>query len=179
MMSTLEAGHPPTGHAKWHAVWTRSNCEQLVFDQLAGKGFHAFLPKMAEWSRRAGKAHRILVPMFPGYLFLHDALEARGYVEVLKTRGIVAVLGQRWDKLAEVPEAEIDAIVQLERAGLPIRPHGYLREGERVRIESGPLRGVQGILLRSDPRKNVLVVSIELLRRSVAVEVGHELVAAA
>jgi transcription termination/antitermination protein NusG len=169
----------PAMAPRWRAVWTRSNCEQLVFDQLAGKGFRAFLPKMAAWSRRGGRAHRILEPMFPGYLFLHDVLDSRRYVEVLKTRGIVGVLGQRWDRLAEVPEREIAAVRQLDQIELPVEAHPYLAEGVRVRIHSGSLAGIEGILVKSEPSKSLLVVSVELLRRSVAVEVNRAFVAAA
>src|SRR5437762_13986911 len=59
----------------WHVLWTRSHSEQLVYDQLVAKSFHPFLPTYEVWSRRHGLRHRIRIPMFPGYLFLHDALD--------------------------------------------------------------------------------------------------------
>jgi transcription antitermination factor NusG len=159
------------GAQKWYALWTKSHCEQLVFDQLAAKGFHAFLPKIEAWSRRSGVRHRIPVPMFPGYLFLHHAMELNSYIEVLKTRELVRILGDGYDRLAVVPNAEIDAIQKVVQAQLPALPYPYLREGQRVRITQGPLVGVEGILVHTKPNKGLLVLSIELFQRSVAVEV--------
>ena len=65
--------------AGWFAVWTHSHCEQLVHDQLAGKGFRMFLPTMRTWSRRAGKQRLITVPMFQSYLFINHAIDKRSY----------------------------------------------------------------------------------------------------
>src|SRR2546425_4881660 len=155
----------------WHALWTRSHCEELVHDQLAAKRFDLYLPKIDQWSRRGGLRHRIRVPMFPGYVFLHAAMDRASYVEVLKARGLVQVLGERWDRLATVPDAEIDAIRRIVDAGAPTLPYAYLREGQRVRITRGPLADVEGILVRTKPNRGLLVVSVDLLRRSVAVQV--------
>ena len=163
------------GARKWYALWTKSHCEQLVFDQLAAKGFHVFLPKIEAWSRRGGVRHHIPVPMFPGYLFLHHAMDLNSYIEVLKTRELVRVLGdgrdRLRDRLAVVPDAEIDAIQKVVDAKLPAQPYPYLREGQRVRITEGPLAGVEGILVHTKPNKGLLILSIELFQRSVAVEV--------
>jgi len=60
----------------WYALYTHSHSEQLVYEQLAAKGFHLLLPKIQVWSQRAGIRHRIAVPMFPGYLFLHSSVYA-------------------------------------------------------------------------------------------------------
>jgi transcription termination/antitermination protein NusG len=165
--------------AAWHALWTRSHCEQLVHDQLAAKGFDLFLPKIDRWSRRGGLRHLIRVPMFPGYVFLHDAMDRGSYLEVLSARGLVQVLGERWDRLSTVPDAEIDAIRRIVDAGVPALPYAYLREGQRVRITRGPLADVEGILVRTKPNRGLLVVSVDLLRRSVAAHVDCTWVVAA
>ena len=81
------------------------------------------------------------------------------------------ILGQGWDRLAVVPEEEIHAICAALRSRLPIHPHPYLREGQRVRIRRGLLRGVEGILVGGKGNKGRLVLSVELLQQSVAVEV--------
>ncbi len=113
----------------WYALYTRSHCEQLVYEQLAAKGFHLFLPKIQVWSQRAGVRHRIAVPMFPGYLFLHSLVDSAIYLEVREARGLVRILGQGWDRLAVVPEEEIHAIHAVLRSKLPVHPHPYLRGG--------------------------------------------------
>ncbi len=164
---------------RWHALWTRSNCEKLVHDQLTANGFEAFLPVVNVWSRRGGLRHLTHVPLFPGYLFLRHAMDKTSYIAVRKARGLVAVLGERWDRLAAVPDREIEAVQRLLDARLPAVAHPYLREGQRVRITRGPLADVEGILLQIKPNKGLLVVSVNLLQRSVAVEVDCTLVAAA
>lgn len=146
-------------------------------DQLSAKGFDPFLPKIAQWSRRKGLRYLARVPMFPGYLFLrHGALEKASYVEVSKTKGLVRVLGERWDRLATVPDREIDAIQKIMEANLPALPHRYLSAGQRVRVVQGPLLNAEGILVESEPRKGLLVLSIDLLRRSVGVQIDCTLV---
>jgi transcription antitermination factor NusG len=165
--------------ATWSVLWTRSNFEQLVYSTLAAKGFQLFLPRITAWSRRRGTRRMEQVPMFPGYVFLHHEMDKAAYVEVCRTPGLARILGERWDRLAVVPDEEIDAIQRMLSAKLPIAPYPYLREGQRVRITAGPLADVEGILVRSKPNKGLLVVSIDMLQRSVAVEVDCTLVVAA
>ena len=167
------------GSPSWHVLWTRSHCEQLVHDQLVTKGFAPFLPKIHIWSRRKSVRRSAYIPMFPGYLFLQHTMDMASYIEVRKVRGLVALLGDGWDRLAIVPRTEIEAIQKVHSSGLPAHPHVFLRAGERVRIMQGLLAGAEGILLRSKANKGLLVISIHLLQRSVAVEVDVMTVAAA
>ena len=163
----------------WHALWTRSHCEQLVHDQLVAKGFDLFLPMIDRWSRRGGLRHLIRVPMFPGYVFLNGVVDKASYFEVVKARGLVRVLGERWDRLATVPDGELGVIRRIVDARVPALPYAYLREGQRVRITRGPLEDMEGILVRTKPNRGLLVVSIDLLQRSVAAHVDCTWVVAA
>ena len=158
-------------HLRWYAVWTHSHCEQLVRGQLDAKGFEVFLPTIAVWSSRAGAKHKIRRPLFPGYLFVRDELSGPRYVELLKARGLVGVLGGKDGAPGEIPEIEIDAIRALVHSELPASPYPYLQTGQRVRITEGPLAGVEGILVDRRAGKRLLVLSVHLFRRSVAVEV--------
>ena len=155
----------------WFVLWTHSHSERLVHDQLAGKGFEMFLPTIKTWSRRKGVQAPIALPMFPGYVFLHHPIDKRSYVEIAKTRGLVRVLGERWDRLTPVPDGEIDAIRRVVASDVPVFAHPYLREGQNVRIIAGPLAGLDGILISTKPHRGLFVVSVALLQRSVAVEV--------
>jgi transcriptional antiterminator NusG len=179
--SSIESVEHPLGAApgNWYALWTQSHCEQLVHDQLAAKGFQVFLPKIEVWSKRNGVRHRIRMPMFPGYLFAHHAMDHASYVEVRRARGLVCILGDGWDRLASVPDKEVEAIQRVVDAQLPAQPHPYLREGQRVRITGGALAGVEGIMVQTKPDKGLLVLSINLFQRSVAVEVDCTLAVAA
>jgi len=163
----------------WRVLWTRSNCERLVYDQLAPKGFDLFLPTAEAWSRRGGVRVRGRIPLFKGYLFLRHAVDKANHLEICKARGLVRMLGERWDRLESVADSEIAAIRKLVRSELPIFPYPYLGEGQRVRITAGPLADVEGIVVRGNPKKGLLVVSVELLRRSVAVHLDCTMLEAA
>jgi transcription termination/antitermination protein NusG len=109
--------------------------------------------------------------MFPGYLFVHDAMDKRSYLEILKARGVARVLEDGWTRLTPVPDNEIEAIQQVVSADLPVFPHEHLSHGDRVEVIDGPLTGLEGLFVQDKPTKGRLVLSVDLLGRSVAVEV--------
>ena len=121
-----QADHSPQpmelAEAQWYALYTKSHCEQLVYDQLEAKGLHLFLPCMDVWSRRSGIRHRIPAPMFPSYLFLYHAMDKMSFLEVRKARGLVRILGERWDRLSIVPENDIATIQGLYKQSCPSYP---------------------------------------------------------
>ena len=119
------------------------------------------------------------VPLFRSYLFLHHAMDKASYIDVVKTRGLVGVLGERWDRLTVIPEQQMQAIETVAAAHCRLLPFPYVKEGQRARITRGPLAGVEGILVDARPRQGLLVLSVHLLQRSVAVVVdGTEVVPA-
>ena len=107
--------------------------------------------------------------MFRSYLFLRHTMDKLSYLDVRRARGLVRVLGESWDRLDVVPDSEVAAIQNLLQSGLPVLPYPYLREGQRVRITDGPLADTEGVIVRINSKKGLLVVSVNLLRRSVAV----------
>lgn len=156
----------------WHVLWTRSNYERLVHDQLVRKGYDVFLPLIDQWTpRKNGSLQTCRVPMFKGYLFLNHAVDKSAYLDICKTDGLVAILGARWDRLARVPDAEIDAIRLAVESRLPTTPYPYLAEGDKVRITHGSLANAEGILIKTERTRGLFILSVNLLRRSVAVEV--------
>jgi transcription antitermination factor NusG len=150
----------------------------MVHEQLAAQGFETLLPTIDKWSRRKHARCLYRAPLFPGYLFIRHAIDKSSYLEICKARGLVRILGERWDKLATVPDEEIEAVRTVNQTDLPRMPHPYLQAGQTVRIIGGPLANIEGIFVRSEPKTGLLVLSIELLRRSLAVEVDCTLVAA-
>jgi transcription antitermination factor NusG len=164
---------------RWRVLWTHSNCEQLLSDQLSAQGFEVFLPMADVWSSRAGVRRLERLPVFRGYAFLRHAMDKATYLQVCRARGLVRILGERWDRLDFVPDAEIEAIRRLVQSRLPMLPHPYLKNGQRVRITHGPLADLEGFIVRVKPKKGLLVVSLNLLQRSVAVELDCTALAAA
>lgn len=165
------AAVPTAGSESWYALWTHSHCEQLVHDQLAQKGFRVVYPTVDVWSRRRGVQRLIPAPMFPSYLFVRHDMDKAAYIEISKVKGLVCVLGERWDRLTQIPAEEMVAIERVTAARQPVLPYPYLKEGQRARIIAGPLAGVEGILVEAKPKQGLLVLSVHLLHRSIAVAV--------
>lgn len=176
-MTILSPTHVPANPvtdgspAAWYAIWTRSHCERLVAGQLDAKGIPPFMPEMRIRSSRRGVPGIVRTPMFPGYLFVRQAMDKERYVDILKIRGIVRVLEDGWTRLTPIPDADMTAIQRIVEADVPVFAHPHLSQGERVSIIDGPLTGVEGVFVRGTANQGCLVISIHLLGRSVAVAI--------
>ena len=151
----------------WCAIYTRHQHEKSVSETLEAKGFEVFLP-LYESTRRWKDRQKVLsLPLFPCYVFVRGAIERR--LPVLTTPGVHMIISHG-EKVATVPEAEIEAIRRTVEGDFKVEPHPFLRCGERVRVVRGSLSGVEGVLTR---KKNLfrLVISVEMLAQSVAVEI--------
>ena len=156
----------------WYAVHTRSRHEDPVYIGLTQKAFHAFLPKLEVWSKRKDRRKKIMIPMFPGYLFVELlSLENEVKVDVLKTFGVVRILGKtRGAEPIAIPDAKIDAIQRIVHSKVEVQQFQYPKVGEPARIIDGPFKGVEGLVLKTDFDKELFVIGIELLQRSVAIK---------
>jgi len=144
-----------------------SRKENWIFAHLVGQGYECFLPKYKSVRQWSDRRKEIESPLFPGYLFCRfDPLER---LPILKTPGVMELVGCN-RKPIPIDEQEIQAIQRMTESSLVRQPWPYLEIGERVRIQSGALRGLVGILvaLKGNYR---LVLSVTLLKRSVAVEI--------
>ncbi len=155
---------------KWFAIYTSPRHEKRVGQYLSLKGIEHYLPLYRTQRRwRDGSKVTLDLPLFPGYLFVRIDRSER--VRVLQVPGVLSFVGGTGRQPASLPEAEIAAL----RAGLALRhaePHTLLTVGQRARIRSGPLAGMEGVVVR---RKNSLrvVLTMDLIRQSVAVEVDE------
>jgi transcription antitermination factor NusG len=156
----------------WYVIYTKSRHEYKVNTRLFQKNFATFLPEIEIWSKQKDRKKKILAPLFPGYVFV-DApiLDGRTRLEILKTRGVVKILGKKENaEPAPVPDNQIDAIRRFVNSKTEIFTIQFPREGEPARIIDGPFAGIEGTIIKTDPEKELFVVSIELLQRSVAVK---------
>jgi transcription antitermination factor NusG len=155
----------------WYAVHTKSRHEDRAFLGLLQKSFSAFLPKIEVWSKRKDRRKRIMIPMFPGYLFVELAsLDNLVKVDVLKTFGVVRILGKPGgSEPFPVPDEKIDAIRRIVDSKVEVQQLQYPKVGEPARIVDGPFAGVEGQVLRTDYERELFVVEIEILQRSVAI----------
>ena len=128
-----------------------------------------FLPEIERWSRRRDRKKRISYPIFPGYLFINTELNGGSRLKVIKTKGVVRILGNKGIPTA-IPENQIEAIQRIVDDNKEISPYPYMKTGQMVRVISGPLNGVEGIFI-SDKGKGKLVISVDILHRSVSVAI--------
>lgn len=151
----------------WYALYTRHQHEKTVAELLSMKGFEVFLPLYSAVHRWNDRTKRLSLPLFPSYVFLRDQLDRR--LQILTTPGVYSIVGTG-GHFSPIPDVEIEAVRRVVESSIPVEPYPFLRCGDWVRVKSGPLEGIEGILMR---KKNSLrlVLSVELLMKSVAVEV--------
>ena len=159
------------GFQCWFAVYTRHQHEKAVAQILASKGFETFLPLYFAVRRWSDRTKQLRLPLFPCYVFLRASL--RRQLDIVTTPGVHSLVSSS-GRAAAIPPEEIAAMRRVQESGR-LEPHPFLKSGDWVRVKSGPLEGVEGILAR---KKNSfrLVLSVELLEKSVAIEVDTSVV---
>jgi len=158
----------------WFALQVRARHEVMVANSLQGKGYEPFVPQYHSRRRWSDRIKVVEAPLFPGYLFCRFDINNR--LPLLTAPGVIQIVA--FNRVpAPVEEAEICAIQSLVASGFPRQPWPFLQAGDRVRIDSGPLRGLEGLLVEVRGTRR-LVVSVSLLQRSVAVEIDSSLVTA-
>ncbi len=167
----MDADHPTStasaGDLNWYAIYIKHNHERKSADLLARKGIEVLLPLYKSVRCWKDRKKSLAMPLFPGYVFLRSSL--RNKIEILSTPGVFFIV-ESAGHACPIPEHEIQAIRTIEQSGALFEPHPFLKSGEFVRIRSGSLSGITGIYLKPK-NKHRVVVTIELLRKAVAVEV--------
>jgi transcriptional antiterminator NusG len=156
--------------AKWYAVHTRSRFEMKVFEGFSGKSIEAFVPKIQVMSRRKDRRKKILIPLLPGYVFVHFDMTPEAYWDIIKTTGVVRMVSFRGEPVPARDE-EVASLMILDGTDRTVQNRIYINKGDRVMIMEGPLKGLVGFYLRHKGQSRKVVVSIELLQRSLAVEI--------
>ncbi|MGV8074822.1 MAG: transcription termination/antitermination protein NusG [Syntrophobacteraceae bacterium] len=157
----------------WFALYVQVNHEKELTRRLEQKSFECFLPLVESWSKRVDRRKKIHLPLFPGYVFVNTVLDNYANVNILKTPGALTILRNSEGPLP-IPNYQIDNLKSLLSSSEPFLTHTYLKEGDYVRVNRGPMAGCIGILLRSNPKKGRLVVSVDIIQRSVSVELNVE-----
>src|SRR5271169_2907609 len=151
----------------WYALFTRHQHEKSVAIALSNKNHEVYLPlyrSVRQWQDRIKK---IWLPLFPCYVFIREGMDRQH--QILTTPGIINVVA--WGgRPAIVPQSQLDAVKQIIESCLNVETHPYLQSGDRVRVKTGPLMGMEGILTRKKGLAR-LVISMEMLGRSAAVEI--------
>lgn len=156
--------------SKWYAVQTMARHEKKVSLQLLGKNIFTFLPliqQIHQWSDRQSKVE---VPLFSCYTFVRIVPTAENWVRVVRTEGVLGFVGARGQGTS-IPEEQIESLRTAMKEKIPCRTHPFIKNGDRVRIRGGSLDGIEGIL-KQQGADRCLVVSVELLQRSISIRVN-------
>jgi transcription antitermination factor NusG len=151
----------------WHALYTRHQHEKSVAQTLANKGHEIFLPLIGAMHQWQDRTKQLWLPLFPKYVFIRGGLDRR--IQVLSTPGLSHIVGSAGHP-AIIPQNQMDAVRRMIESSLQVESHSFLQAGDRVRVEAGPLKGIEGVLVRQK-NKCRLVVSVELLGSAAAVEI--------
>lgn len=162
----------PPGQAAWFALTVKPRHEKSVAAGLARLGFEAYLPLYPAKRRWSDRVKIVSLCLFPGYLFCRFGYDR--CLQVLNQPGVSSVVGFGSSPVP-VPEEQIAAIRRLLASGSSVLPWPFLKLGQRVRIRAGALAGIGGILAKEKDIWRV-VVNVELLQRSVAVEIDRDLI---
>jgi transcription antitermination factor NusG len=138
-----------------------------IAEHLQALGFESYLPLYKQKKRWSDRIKEMDTPLFPGYIFCR--FNSQNWLPIIKAPGVIQVVGYNRTPVP-IDDFEIETIRALGTSGLPNQPWPFPKVGDRVRIESGPLRGLEGILVDfKDSRR--FIVSVSLLQRSVAVAI--------
>ena len=173
MMTSTTSSLAPEGKRsaetapQWFAAYTVVRHEKVVVMQLEDRGIETFLPLYRSWHNWKDRRKLLELALFPGYVFVK--ISAQNKLGVLQVSGVVNIIGFN-GQAAALPDQEIEALRNGLENHVYAEPCPYLRVGRRVRVIRGPMAGAEGILTRKRDKYRV-VISVEVLMRSVAVEV--------
>ena len=153
---------------KWYAVHTRSKHEKKVDLFLGERGVETFLPLVHTLSRRRDRKKYVDIPLFPGYLFVFA--EKERLYDVKYTKGVTRIIGTGLGVFTPIPDKQILDLKTVMETQVQLDPFPYLKKGRMVRVKSGPLKGLERILVERKGHYK-LVIQIDLLQKGAAAEV--------
>ena len=160
------------GEFCWYAIETRHRCEKKVVDRLSGIGIETFLPQRHEMHHWSDRRKPISIPLFSRYAFARLDRSRQTRRRVLEIAGVVGLVSSMGQALP-IPSQQVEHLRRLLQLNVACSLHAFLRTGQRVRIRGGCLNGIEGVLTQNGKH---LVISIECLQRSLAVQIaGYEL----
>jgi transcription antitermination factor NusG len=159
-----------TVEPQWYAIHTRSQHEKSVSTQLQDQGITTFLPLVTELHRWSDRRKVVQLPLFSCYTFLHMPFVPELWAKVLRIGGVLGFVGVRGQGVS-IPEKQIESIRTLQGINAPYTLCPFLKVGQQVRVRGGVLDGIEGILVSRNGDRT-LVISVEPIHRSLAVQLG-------
>jgi transcription antitermination factor NusG len=160
---------PAPEEENWYALLTRARHEKIVAQRLGEVGVTSFLPVVSELRKWSDRKKMVEFPLFSCYVFAKLAPTNEGRVKALRIDGVYSLVGTRGEG-TPIPEEQIEAVRRITEERLAWQAHPFLKIGQRVRIRSGALDGVEGVLIARSG-ESTLVVSVDAIQRSLAVRI--------
>jgi transcription antitermination factor NusG len=151
----------------WFAAYVKHQHERKVAHLLERRDIEVYLPQQEVVHRWKDRNKKLLIPLFPGYLFLRSDL--RDKFDILNTPGLFFLV-ESGGRACPIPAHEMEWIRRVAESGVPAQPHAYPCAGDRVCIRKGPLAGLTGILTRFKNQYRI-VMTVELLQKALSIEV--------
>ncbi len=153
----------------WYAVHTYPRHEKAVAERMRQQGLTTFLPTVTEVHRWSDRRKSVELPLFNCYVFANIVPRNEERIRILRTHGVISLVGARGEG-TPIPDEQMEAIRTVLAQDLTCGPHPFLKIGQRVRVRSGALDGIEGVLI-SKNGDNTLVVSVDAIQRSLAVRI--------
>lgn len=160
-------GNNNISQRNWYAVYTIVRHEKRVYSSLLDKSIDTYLPIREVVNRWKDRNKKVLLPLFPGYIFIN--FDPKDKLHVLTTKGVVRILGVNGNP-TPIPDQQINSIKSLLESNLKYDPYKYLVEGSEVEVINGPLMGSRGRIVERRGQYR-LILSVDLIQRAVSVEV--------
>jgi len=160
---------PVVDGSHWYAVHTRARHEKMVAERLREQGVNAYLPLVKETHRWSDRKKVVELPLFSCYVFAKFAATNQDRQRVIRTDGVLQVLGTRGEGIA-IPDEQIESVRTLINERMAWSAYPFLKIGQKVRIRGGAMNGVEGILVARNGDRT-LVVSVDVIQRSIAISI--------
>lgn len=160
---------------RWYAVYCKSRHDVQVRNRLQAKGITTYLAEYKTRVRWGNRLRKVTKNLLPGYVLVRIQLTPQNYLKVLQTQGVVCFIDRPWPRVPWIPDEQVNSLRLLLESNYPFEEVPYWNEGEEVVIVAGALKGLHGKVVQFSAKRNVVVVSIDLLKRSVAVEINPAL----
>ena len=154
---------------EWYALYTRSRFEKKLMSELTDRSIEVFLPMREVLSRWKDRKKKIWIPLFPGYIFVHQVDTPANRYRILNVPGAVRFVGFN-SQTVPIPQEQIDGVRRFLECSLMVDPYPYMRIGRRVEVIAGPLKGIQGKLVQKRGRFR-FVLQVDLIRQAISVEI--------
>lgn len=151
----------------WFAIQTYARHEKRVASQLILKGVDHYLPVVSRYSQWSDRRKLVDLPLFPCYLFVHIVPSSECRIQILQVAGVIAFVGSG-SHPAPIPDNQIEDVRTLIQSKVALDPYPFLKIGQRVRIRGGSLDGIEGILVRRNGARR-LIISVDSLERSLSI----------